>query len=1121
LAENEIPSSADELLQFNIIKLGDFCRMKNIDFTEFKTKKQYVRALLHKLCDETETFLHKKDARAEVRKLVAAVSRGDSSATAKVDLIWGDLLRRLSVSANLHSALMYSYQLSEKIAIIAQTVSVWNHHVQFSKEDYNLLRHMSAGRSVNSLLLLVIKFRIEKSTNRNNWIQTFCSFRGIAVLLTVLHTHLERQRGIGEVVDKADAADILQVLHCLRGLVASDCLMQVLETPGVVLAIGRCILLLGDYNVIASQAIEIFAEVIIYSGEASTVWLIQHIFEELAHTDERFGNNTYEVLIAALESGDSSLQSAVMILLNCMLIYENDLENRVKIRNDLNNLDLEFKCTVVIRKFATSTKKTVDPQTTDRGKRAVSSLVLSAEDDKTKIDPATGVMAGFLTRVDGDDGGTGPGSSRLKGSGASKNEVWESAEKLWCQLTSEGLYAQGSDGSENYFFKFTDITDTLDHSYYPTQPNRFNFMVLGKQGLHLCFEVTSEKLRQQWCVAIRTAHAAALVHRRAYELPVETHGVSGTHDRDNFDHIRLHQNFEIHFEIFRTLARGDEIAMYDGALMNMTSPLALATALQLEFKRNKSEIVFKSSQQELTSYALANFMPRRHVKEDKPHRNVHPAVESMRSIAKAPPLPYVPPDKPARQTSVKLKQLYWTKINPVNVVNTIWQEVDEPVIDVTLLMNRFGQKTSQPVGKNIANEAMKAKKKSSAKAISLFDGVRMQNVAIASAKLKKTPEEIVDMVVRLDPDDLTQDTTDIVKNLLIPTAEESKVVKYYKGDVGSLDFTGRMFKLFLDVDRLDQRLQCQQIMLNWQDGADMVNAQLNSMMAVLNELNSAECMEGLKALFATTLAAGNYMNGGGSRGQAHGFGLDVLLKLKTVRATEGRGTILHFIAEQMALTYPALPCFYASWDATWKSGKLNMKNVELVLKELHSGLSFCECELEAAEDIVSRVNRETLVRRLEMYLVEATSCYEKMCQLYEQMAKLLQKTRLYIGDSPPNDPNEDPLQKLFVMMQQVAEAHSQAVHDIAEWKRRDTKAQLPKYTKRARRINTDEGSELVASHFSLHSSGGREKAAASRGSVGGQSELLRQMKEQMVKIRQDKECDDVAALLEEDGEDLI
>lgn len=54
--------------------------------------------------------------------------------------------------------------------------------------------------------------------------------------------------------------------------------------------------------------------------------------------------------------------------------------------------------------------------------------------------------------------------------------------------------------------------------------------------------------------------------------------------------------------------------------------------------------------------------------------------------------------------------------------------------------------------------------------------------------------------------------------------------------------------------------------------------------------------DSLKSLFAIILTLGNYMNGGNrDRGQADGFGLEILSKLKDVKSKDSQITLLHFI----------------------------------------------------------------------------------------------------------------------------------------------------------------------------------------------------------------------------------
>lgn len=54
--------------------------------------------------------------------------------------------------------------------------------------------------------------------------------------------------------------------------------------------------------------------------------------------------------------------------------------------------------------------------------------------------------------------------------------------------------------------------------------------------------------------------------------------------------------------------------------------------------------------------------------------------------------------------------------------------------------------------------------------------------------------------------------------------------------------------------------------------------------------------ESLKKVLAVILTLGNYMNGGNmQRGQADGFGLEILAKLKDVKSKDNQVTLLHFI----------------------------------------------------------------------------------------------------------------------------------------------------------------------------------------------------------------------------------
>lgn len=73
---------------------------------------------------------------------------------------------------------------------------------------------------------------------------------------------------------------------------------------------------------------------------------------------------------------------------------------------------------------------------------------------------------------------------------------------------------------------------------------------------------------------------------------------------------------------------------------------------------------------------------------------------------------------------------------------------------------------------------------------------------------------------------------------------------------------------------------------------DILNSKLFKKFQFL--VNNSE----LKEVLAIILTLGNYMNGGNmARGQADGFGLEILPKLKDVKSKDSKITLLHYVVK--------------------------------------------------------------------------------------------------------------------------------------------------------------------------------------------------------------------------------
>ena len=541
----------------------------------------------------------------------------------------------------------------------------------------------------------------------------------------------------------------------------------------------------------------------------------------------------------------------------------------------------------------------------------------------------------------------------------------------------------------------SDVVQVLDYSSIASKlnfqlQNAFTLVVKEKStGLLRHYHIYAETLRNKhkWMVAIHARLNQIALSRAAYRFPVDglRHSSSAT--------VMLRKAFEQHVAIYRSVTKEDVALMYSTVVadaINESDPKTAAAVdamditrfINYELQNHKYERKLNSVLKELATFVTDRYAPKPEVtNEDEAEKGkTYPLAvpDSDRVVPKAPPLPYVPAAKPPKRPRAKVRQLFWQKVKPINVVNTVWMAMEEPDFSWDEVDTRFAvpaigrRKKAVPAsseGPGGEDGAGATAAPVVPKKIALFDSRRTQNIAIACGKLKKTPEEIFDMVLALDSQDLTEEVTDTILNLMVPTAEEVATIRAYADDVADLDFCGRLFTYFLGIERLEQRLQVHRIMLSWFEFANSVNGYISTIAQAVEELNDAECLQTFKTVLSCILSLGNYMNGATSRGQAHGYRMDVILKLKDVKqaAGYGRRSLLHFIVEQMPIIFPDLEPFYMSWKAVWTSVTIHYQHIEEMMKDLKGDLEKCEAEIEMAEFIEDEVVRCQLIEKLSKY----------------------------------------------------------------------------------------------------------------------------------------------------------
>jgi hypothetical protein len=220
----------------------------------------------------------------------------------------------------------------------------------------------------------------------------------------------------------------------------------------------------------------------------------------------------------------------------------------------------------------------------------------------------------------------------------------------------------------------------------------------------------------------------------------------------------------------------------------------------------------------------------------------------------------------------------------------------------------------------------------------------------------------------MDPIDLSLEVTDVILHLLLPTPDELACLRAYTGNRGCLDYCGELFSYFSQIEGLENRLIVQKIMLSWREEATYAFTLLDDVKHALLEFKTEQTLQPLQDIMATVLSVGNFMNGKNRSGNAHGFKLDTLLKLKDIREKKlPHRNLLHFVIEQ----FPSLngSVFYETWEAMWRMPKISRGNVESIVKQLHESLERCISAITTAGEIQDDVIRENLIDRLSTYFM--------------------------------------------------------------------------------------------------------------------------------------------------------
>ncbi|OAD01857.1 hypothetical protein MUCCIDRAFT_14281, partial [Mucor lusitanicus CBS 277.49] len=320
----------------------------------------------------------------------------------------------------------------------------------------------------------------------------------------------------------------------------------------------------------------------------------------------------------------------------------------------------------------------------------------------------------------------------------------------------------------------------------------------------------------------------------------------------------------------------------------------------------------------------------------------------------------------------------------------------------------------------------------------LLEFNRANNIAIMLAKIKLPYPDIRDAIWNIDDNILSTDNLMAIRQY-IPTKEEIEIVKEYQGDVDMLGNAERYFRSIMYIPRLADRVSCMIFRRRFKDELEEILPELDIIQMAITELKSSTKF---KHVLKTVLAIGNYLNGQTVRGNARGFHLDALLKMRDTRA-EGEGvsnvpTLLHYLVYFLSKSDDDVVNFRQDISHLQAAAKLSAPTLFATVNSLNGNLNQIKEELSlSTRRKTSELQIDRFAEAMQEFVLEAEPVVNDLKAMTRDIEEKLKDLIVYYGE----DPNTIKSEEFFDIISTFSNSFEKAQIEIHEARERALKRQ--------------------------------------------------------------------------------
>ncbi|XP_053462004.1 formin-2-like [Nycticebus coucang] len=342
-------------------------------------------------------------------------------------------------------------------------------------------------------------------------------------------------------------------------------------------------------------------------------------------------------------------------------------------------------------------------------------------------------------------------------------------------------------------------------------------------------------------------------------------------------------------------------------------------------------------------------------------------------------------DKGTRKQPIEpccpMKPLYWTRIQLHSKRDSspslIWEKIEEPSIDCHELEELFSKTDVKERKKPISDTISKTKAK---QVVKLLSNKRSQAVGILMSSLHLDMKDIQHAVVNLDNSVVDLETLQALYENRAQPFELEKIEKHGrsskdKKNAKSLDKPEQFLYELSLIPNFSERAFCILFQSTFSESICSIRRKLELLQKLCETLKNGQ---GVRQVLGLVLAVGNYMNGGNNtRGQADGFGLDILPKLKDVKSNDNSRNLLSYIVSYYLRNFDEDPgkeqCVFPLPDPQdlFHASHMKFEDFQKDLRKLKKDLKACEVEAEKVYQVSSKEHMQPFKENMEQFIIQA------------------------------------------------------------------------------------------------------------------------------------------------------